>query len=89
MKSFITVIGKDTVGIIAAIANILAGRKVNIIDINQTVMDDMFTMIMMVDTSELEGQFSVLSEELTDYGKKSGLSVRIQREEIFNSMHRI
>ncbi|PIE05042.1 MAG: hypothetical protein CSA76_01100 [Spirochaetales bacterium] len=89
MKSFITVIGKDTVGIIAAIANILADRNVNILDINQTVMNDMFTMIMMVDTSELEGPFSVLSEKLTDYGRQNGLSVRIQREEIFNSMHRI
>lgn len=89
MKSFITVIGNDTVGIIAAISNILADRNVNILDINQTVMQEMFTMIMMVDTSELESSFSDLSEKLSEYGKKAGLSVRIQREEIFNSMHRI
>lgn len=89
MKSFITVIGKDTVGIIAAIANILAQRDVNILDINQTVMDEMFTMIMMVETSSLNCSFSELSDMLTNYGKETGLSVRIQREDIFNSMHRI
>ena len=89
MKSFITVIGNDTVGIIASIANILADRNVNILDINQTVMQEMFTMIMMVDTSELSVSFSELSEKLTAYGKEAGLSVRIQREDIFNSMHRI
>ncbi len=89
MKSFITVIGKDTVGIIASVATILAQWNVNILDINQTVMDDKFTMIMMVDTSGLENKFSELSKELAEYGKKSGLYVRIQREEIFNSMHRI
>jgi ACT domain-containing protein len=89
MKSFITVIGKDTVGIIAGLSVILAQRNVNILDINQTVMDNMFTMIMMVDTSDIEGSFSVLSTTLSDYGKDSGLSVRIQREEIFNTMHRI
>ncbi len=89
MKSFITVIGKDTVGIIAAIANILAKQNVNILDINQTVMEDIFTMIMMVDTAELNCPFSELADMLTAYGKQSGLSVRIQREEIFHSMHRI
>ena len=89
MKSFITVIGNDTVGIIASIANILADRNVNILDINQTVMEEMFTMIMMVDTSDLSGSFSELSEKLTEYGRDAGLSVRIQREDIFNSMHRI
>lgn len=89
MKSFITVIGKDTVGIIAGLSAILAERNVNILDINQTVMDNMFTMIMMVDTSDLKGSFSDLSNSLSDYGKDAGLSVRMQREEIFNTMHRI
>jgi len=89
MKSFITVIGNDTVGIIASISQILADRNVNILDINQTVMEEIFTMIMMVDTTELSCDFSELSGLLTEYGKDTGLSVRIQREEIFNSMHRI
>ena len=89
MKSFITVIGKDTVGIIAGLSAILARRGVNILDINQTVMDGMFTMIMMVDTTTVNGSFAELSSELDAFGKEKGLSVRIQREEIFNSMHRI
>lgn len=89
MKSVITVIGNDSVGIIASIANILAEQNVNILDINQTVMEEMFTMIMMVETSKLKCGFSELSEMLSSYGKNAGLSVRIQREEIFNSMHRI
>ena len=89
MKSFITVIGNDTVGIIANLSRILADRNVNILDINQTVMQEMFTMIMMVDTSKLNCDFSELADKLTGYGKETGLSVRIQREEIFNSMHRI
>ncbi len=89
MNSFITVIGKDTVGIIASIANILADRNVNILDINQTVMNGMFTMIMMVDTANLSCDFSELVSVLNNYGKDKNLSVRIQREEIFNSMHRI
>lgn len=89
MKSFITVIGNDTVGIIASIANILAEQNVNILDINQTVMGEMFTMVMMVETSDLKCGFSELSGMLNAYGKDSGLSVRIQREEIFNTMHRI
>lgn len=89
MKSFITVIGKDNVGIIAGLSAILAGEDVNILDINQTVMDGMFTMIMMVDTSHLKSSFSELSSQLDLFGKDSGLSVRMQREEIFKSMHRI
>lgn len=89
MKSFITVIGKDTVGIIASISKILVDQNSNILDINQTVMQEMFTMIMMVDTTNLNCHFAELSEMLSEYGKKTGLSVRIQREEIFNSMHRI
>lgn len=89
MKSFITVIGNDTVGIIASIANILAEREVNILDINQTVMEGVFTMIMAVENSRMNCEFSDLSKTLDEYGKTAGLSVRIQREDIFNSMHRI
>ena len=89
MKSFITVIGNDSVGIIAAVASILSSRNVNILDINQTVMSGMFTMIMMVDISEMKCQFTELSSMLSGYGSEKGLSVRIQREDIFNSMHRI
>ena len=89
MKSFITVIGEDQVGIIAGLSAILAESGVNILDINQTVMDSMFTMIMMVDTSSVADNFAGLSDGLKAFGENKGLSVRIQREEIFRSMHRI
>ncbi len=89
MKAFITVIGNDQVGIIARIATILSESKINILDINQTVMDGKFTMIMLADISESSIPFSSLSEVLANEGKSLGLSIQIQHEDIFNSMHRI
>ncbi len=89
MKAIVTVIGKDRVGIIAEVCAILARQGVNILDISQTVMQDYFTMIMMVDASGCAMKFSELSELLSSEGEKTGLSVRIQREEIFEAMHRI
>lgn len=86
-KAVITVIGKDTVGIIAKISGLLFENNINILDITQTIMQDLFTMIMLVDmkqcgVSELQEKLDVISEEMS-------LSVRVQNEEIFNSMHRI
>lgn len=89
MRAVITVIGKDKVGIIAAISNILANCNVNILDISQTTMQDVFTMVMLVDITNLCIDFAELSEQLDKKGQEIGLSVRIQHEEIFNSMHRI
>lgn len=89
MRAVITVIGKDRVGIIAGISSILADCSVNILDINQTTMQDIFTMVMLVDISRLNVSFSQLSDKLDVKGKELGLSVRIQHEDIFNSMHRI
>lgn len=89
MKAVITVIGEDKVGIIAAISNILANCNVNILDISQTIMQDIFTMIMMVDISQMCSDFSSLSDQLENKGKELGLSIRIQHEDIFSSMHRI
>ena len=89
MKAFITVIGKDRIGIIAEIAVALADVRINILDINQTVMDGTFTMIMMVDISQSDVPFTTLSKTMDDAGTKLGLSVKIQHEDIFNSMHRI
>lgn len=89
MKAFITVIGCDKVGIIAAVANILAEANVNIMDISQTTMQDMFTMIMMVDVSKSKMEFGKLADLLKDKGEKIGVSIMIQHEDIFNSMHRI
>ncbi len=89
MKAVITVIGKDKVGIIAGISSILADCNVNILDISQTIMQDIFTMIMLVDISESCKDFSDLSEQLEQKGKEIGITIQIQHENIFNSMHRI
>lgn len=89
MRAVITVLGKDRVGIIAAVSAILADCNVNILDISQTIMQDMFTMIMLVDVSGMKINFSELSEKLQSKGQELGLSITIQHEDVFNSMHRI
>lgn len=89
MKAIVTVIGKDRVGIIAEVCAILAKNDINILDISQTIMQGSFTMIMMVDTSASPLSFSELSALLHDEGEKNALSIRIQREDIFEAMHRI
>ncbi len=89
MKAIVTVIGKDTVGIIAAVCALLAQRQVNILDISQTVMQEYLTMIMLVDLSACQIPPAQLSQELEEAGKEQGLSIRMQREDIFNAMHRI
>jgi ACT domain-containing protein len=89
MRAVITVIGKDKVGIIAGVSNILADFNTNILDISQTIMQDIFTMIMLVDISKLSETFHELSQKLEAKGKDMGLSIRIQHEDIFNSMHRL
>ncbi len=89
MRAIVTVIGKDTVGIIARVCTNLAQMQVNILDISQTVMQEYFTMIMLVDTSSSTVHFGELEQQLKQTGEDMGLSVRIQREDIFNAMHRI
>ena len=89
MKAIVTVIGKDQVGIIAGVCTKLADYQVNVLDISQTVMNDYFTMMMVVDTEECTKPFDALAADLADYGQNRGLSVRIQREDIFNAMHKI
>ena len=88
-KTIITVVGKDTVGIIAAVCNYLAENKINILDISQTILDGYFNMVMIVDLSEPTCPFAELQEELNGLGKKLGLQVRIQKSEIFEAMHQI
>ncbi|MBO6011228.1 MAG: ACT domain-containing protein [Oscillospiraceae bacterium] len=88
MRAIVTVIGKDRVGIIADVCSLLASNSVNILDISQTVMRDYFTMIMLVEAPE-GTDFSALSALLDAEGEKTGLKIRIQREEIFEAMHRI
>ncbi|HEY8500126.1 MAG TPA: ACT domain-containing protein [Clostridia bacterium] len=89
MRAVITVIGYDRVGLIAGISAVLAESNVNILDISQTTMQDLFTMMMLVDLDGLNIDFSELKERLENKGKELGVDVRIQREEIFKSMHRI
>jgi len=89
MKAVITVLGKDRVGIIAGVSNILAECNVNILDITQTIMQDVFTMITLVDISDCNIPFHDLSERLENKGIELGLKIQIQHEDIFNSMHRI
>ena len=89
MKAIITVIGKDRVGIIAEICTLLAAKGVNVLDISQTVMQENFTMTMLVDASACECAFADLADELKAAGDKMGLAIRAQREDIFNAMHRI
>lgn len=89
MRAVVTVIGKDTTGIIAAVSNVLSNRKINILDINQSVLSDMFVMVMLVDISASTVDFSKLSEELSTLGEGMGLKILAMHEDIFNTMHRI
>ncbi len=89
MKGIITVIGKDKVGIIFGISKILSEQNVNVEDISQTVLQDYFTMMMLVNMSDMNCDFSELGELLDNFGAKIGLSIKIQREEFFNTMHSI
>ncbi len=89
MKGIITVIGKDKVGIIYAVTKILAENNVNVEDISQTVLQDYFTMMMLVNLSKLNCDFNNLKCQLEKLSEEIGLSVKIQREEIFHYMHNI
>ena len=89
MRAVVTVIGKDTTGIIAKVSNVLSERRINILDINQSVLSDMFVMVMLVDISSSSVDFSVLSGELTALGDKLGLKILAMHEDIFNTMHRV
>lgn len=89
MRAIVTVIGKDQVGIIAAVCALLSEKNVNVLDISQTILQEYFTMIMLVDAGEANVPFAQLKEELAAAGESRGLDIRIQREDIFNAMHRI
>ena len=88
-KAIITVIGKDKVGIIAKVTTTLSECKVNVLDITQTILKDMFTMMMIVDISSSQMDISKMREQLEKAGEELGVEIRIQHEDIFNSMHRI
>lgn len=88
-RTVITVVGKDTVGIIAKVCTYLANNRVNILDISQTIVDDYFNMMMIVDMNESAKPFGEISDELAQIGEEIGVIIRCQREEIFEKMHRI
>ncbi len=89
MRAVITVIGKDTVGILHKVSGICAAHQANVIEVTQSVMQDMFAMIMMVDISQLNSDFSALSDKLAELGKTEKLDIHCMHEDIFNSMHEI
>ncbi|MCD8293655.1 MAG: ACT domain-containing protein [Clostridia bacterium] len=89
MHAVVTVVGKDKTGIIAKVSTFLAERGVNILDISQTIMDEYFAMIMLVDLSGASKQLSALADECEEMGKEIGMSIHMQHEEIFNAMHTV
>ncbi|MEE1002130.1 MAG: ACT domain-containing protein [Acutalibacteraceae bacterium] len=89
MKAVISVIGKDTVGILAKVSAKCAEYNVNIDDVTQTVMQDIFTMIMMADTSKCSVDFNSFKSQMKDLGESMGMKIDVMHEDIFNSMHRI
>ena len=88
-KTIITVVGKDTVGIIAKVCTYLAENGINILDISQTIVQGYFNMMMIVDANAAQKEFSQLSDELSSLGDEIGVQIKMQSEDIFNAMHRI
>jgi len=88
-KTVITVVGKDTVGIIAKVCTYLASHNINVLDISQTIVQDYFNMMMIVDLNTSEKPFDECAAELDELGREIGVVIRCQREEIFEMMHRI
>ncbi len=89
MRTVISVIGKDAVGIISKVSAVCASSGVNIIDITQSVLQDMFVMVMLTDISAMKSSFDVFSADMARLGEEIGVDIRVMHEDIFNSMHRI
>lgn len=89
MKAVITVVGKDTVGVIAKVSTVCAGLSINIEDVTQSIMQDMFCMIMLVDLSHCTEDMNVVRARLDAIAKEMGMELHITREEVFDAMHHI
>lgn len=89
MRGIITVVGKDKVGIIAKVCTLLSEENVNILDISQTIVQGYFNMMMIVDLNDANDELDILIDTLDKLGQEIGVSIRLQHESIFNSMHRI
>lgn len=88
-RTVITVVGKDTVGIIAKVCTYLANNRINILDISQTIVQGFFNMMMIVDASDAPKEFDIIAEELEQIGLEIGVIIKTQHEDIFDKMHRI
>ena len=88
-KCIVTVLGKDTVGIIAKVCTYLAENEINILDISQTIVQGYFNMMMIVDTNQMQKTFGDMADELAALGEEIGVVIKCQKEEIFDKMHRI
>lgn len=89
MKAIVSVFSKDRIGIIADVCVLVSSMQINILDLNQTIMEGFFTMVMLVDTATSDLPFQEIRDRLTAGGKDLGLDIRIQREDIFDAMHRV
>lgn len=89
MKAIVTVVGEDKIGIIAGVSKVLADCSANIMDISQTILQDYFTMMMLVDLSKVEMSLEELKAQLQETGTELGVAIQFQHEDIFRSMHRI
>ena len=89
MKAVVTVIGKDMVGILSRVSAICADKGANVLEVTQSIMQDMFAMIMMIDISGCTVPFSALTDEFEALGDRLGLKIHVMHEDVFNSMHRI
>ena len=89
MRSIITVVGKDTVGILASVSELCAKHEVNIIEVSQSILQEMFCMIMLVDVSKCNVEFTAFADEAEKLGENKALKINGMHEDIFNSMHRI
>ncbi|MDO5037625.1 MAG: ACT domain-containing protein [Tissierellia bacterium] len=89
MRAVVTVIGKDQIGIVHRVSGLMVDYKLNIVDISQTILGDYFTMIAIVDISQMEASLDQVSEAYDGLGKEMGLSIRIQHEDIFEKMHQV
>ena len=89
MRGIITVVGKDMVGILAKVSGVCAENGVNVIEVSQTILQDMFCMIMLVETADESADFAAFADSLKAEGEKLGLVIHAMHEDVFNSMHRI
>ena len=89
MKAVVTVVGRDTVGILAKITAVCADHNANVIDVTQSVMQELFTMVMLLDISDINSDFSALQNMLYELGEQIGMKIHVMHEDIFNSMHHI